>query len=135
MKEPFGYINQLLITDFTMPSILWGIDGDWMISYMPENHEFYPTDHCGVLRCKTDKVNPRYLAHILEREGIKNGFSRAYRASIDRIKGITFTVPDRRKQDKVVFEIENLEKQIVGAQEAIKAIKDKLSMVLHTYLD
>lgn len=45
-----------------------------MTSYMPENREFYPTDHCGVLRCKTSEVNPRYLTHILEVEGKKDGF-------------------------------------------------------------
>lgn len=58
VKEPFGYIDDLLITDFSVPSVLWGIDGDWMTSYMPENEKFYPTDHCGVLRCKTADVNP-----------------------------------------------------------------------------
>lgn len=30
VKEPFGYIDDLLITDFSVPSILWGIDGDWI---------------------------------------------------------------------------------------------------------
>ena len=63
--EPFGYIDDLLIDDFSIPSVLWGIDGDWMTSYVPENKEFYPTDHCGVLRCKTSAINPRYLSHIL----------------------------------------------------------------------
>ncbi|WP_231087936.1 hypothetical protein, partial [Streptococcus gallolyticus] len=63
-----------------------------MTSFIPEKFEFYPTDHCGVLRCKTNEVNPRYMAHILEVEGNKMGFSRSYRASIDRIRGITFTV-------------------------------------------
>ena len=48
--EPFGYIDELLITDFSVPSVLWGIDGDWMTNYMPENIEFYPTDHCGFIR-------------------------------------------------------------------------------------
>ena len=25
VKEPFGYIDDLLITDFSVPSILWGL--------------------------------------------------------------------------------------------------------------
>ena len=91
---PFGFIDKLLITDFSVPSVLWGIDGDWMTSYLPSDMPFYPTDHCGVLRCKNSEVNPRYLAHILEVEGRKMGFSRSYRASIDRVHGIAFTVPD-----------------------------------------
>ena len=93
VAAPFGFIK-LLITDFSAPSVLWGIDGDWMTSYLPSDMPFYPTDHCGVLRCKTSEVNPRYLAHLLEVEGGKMGFSRSYRASIDRVQGITFTVPD-----------------------------------------
>lgn len=94
VAAPFGFIDKLLITDFSAPSVLWGIDGDWMTSYLPSDMLFYPTDHCGVLRCKTSEVNPRYLAHLLEVEGGKMGFSRSYRSSIDRVQGITFTFPD-----------------------------------------
>lgn len=71
VAAPFGFIDKLLITDFSAPSVLWGIDGDWMTSYLPSDMPFYPTDHCGVLRCKTSEVNPRYLAHLLEVEGGK----------------------------------------------------------------
>lgn len=46
----FGKIDKLLITDFSKPSILWGIDGDWMVNIIKEDVEFYPTDHCGYLR-------------------------------------------------------------------------------------
>ena len=90
VAAPVGFIDKLLITDFSAPSVLWGIDGDWMTSYLPSDMPFYPTDHCGVLRCKNSEVNPRYLAHILEVEGRKMGFSRSYRASIDRVHGIAF---------------------------------------------
>ena len=98
-----------MITDFSVPSVLWGIDGDWMTAYMPENIEFYPTDHCGVLRCKTPQVNPRYMVHVLEKEGQKIGFSRSLRASIDRVQVITFTVPDREAQDETVAKVNELE--------------------------
>jgi hypothetical protein len=30
--ELFGHINELLITDFSVPSVLWGIDGDWQVN-------------------------------------------------------------------------------------------------------
>ena len=132
--EPFGFIDKLLISDFSVPSILWGIDGDWMTSYMPENQEFYPTDHCGVLRCKTEEVNPRYLVHILEVEGRKMGFSRSYRASIDRVQGITFTVPERSKQDSVINEVFEIEKQIADAEAKLKELGAKQSEVLQKYL-
>ena len=133
--EPFGYIDKLLITDFSVPSVLWGIDGDWMTSYVPSDFEFYPTDHCGVLRCKTSEVNPRYLTHILEREGKKLGFSRSFRASCDRVKGITFSVPPRQKQDEVVSQVEALEKQIIQAEKELDSFSGKYEEVLKKYLN
>ena len=135
VTAPFGYIDKSLITDFSVPSVLWGIDGDWMTSYMPENKEFYPTDHCGVLRCKTEDVNPRYLAHILEVAGRKMGFSRSYRASIDRVKGITFTVPERKIQDEIIAEIMTLEAQIIEKQDYLKTLDNQKAKILHRYLN
>ncbi len=35
-----------------------GIDGDWMVNYLPPNKPFYPTDHCGILQVLTDDVIP-----------------------------------------------------------------------------
>ena len=103
--EPFGYVNKLLIEDFSSDSILWGIDGDWMVNCYAKEQPFYPTDHCGVLRVLTDKVNPRYMAHVLETEGSKMKFSRSYRASIDRVEGISFTVPDIDVQNTAVEKV------------------------------
>lgn len=132
--EPFGYIDKHLIDDFSIPSVLWGIDGDWMTSYVPENKEFYPTDHCGVLRCKTSAINPRYLSHILEKQGIQMGFSRTFRASIDRIKGITFMVADRSIQDKTIDEILALENKIKEAETRLESLSGKTSEILNSYL-
>jgi restriction endonuclease S subunit len=133
--EPFGYIDELLISDFSVPSVLWGIDGDWMTSYMSENNEFYPTDHCGVLRCKTTEVNPRYLAHILEKEGKKMGFSRSYRASIDRIEGIAFTVPDKAVQDEAIDQIKKIETLILEEENRLKTLSGKTAEIISHYLN
>ena len=132
---PFGYTDELLITDFSVPSVLWGIDGDWMTAYMPEDIKFYPTDHCGVLRCKTSEVNPRYMAHILEREGRKMGFSRSLRASIDRIQGITFFVTDRKAQDEAVSKVKEIEARINEAENTLRTLNGKLSDILNQYLN
>ena len=134
VMEPFGNIDKLLITDFSVPSVLWGIDGDWMTSYMPEGKAFYPTNHCGVLRCKTHEVNPRYLTHILEVEGRKMGFSRSYRASIDRVQGITFSVPDIIVQNEAMIKVADLEKSIKAAQKQLELLSDKRAEVLQRVL-
>lgn len=109
--EPFGYINERLINDFDIPSVLWGIDGDWQVSYMPAGIEFYPTDHCGVLRLLTDDIHPRCLAWVLDKAGKERGFTRSLRASIDRVKRLTVELPPIDKQREIaekVFEYENL---------------------------
>ena len=134
VTAPFGFIDRLLVTDFSVPSVLWGIDGDWMTGYMPENVEFYPTDHCGVIRCNTSEVNPRYLAHVLEAEGKKIGFSRSYRASIDRIQGITFSVPDRAEQDRVVSEVTALEEKIAELEKQLEQLRKKTAEIVTQYL-
>lgn len=133
--EPLGHIDERLITDFSLPSVLWGIDGDWMTSYIPADSEFYPTDHCGVLRCKTPEVNPRYMVHILEIEGKKLGFSRSYRASIDRVRGITFVVPNRAIQDEAIAKIEAIEEKIREAEKALDALTGKTAEILNQYLN
>ena len=132
--EPFGYVDELLITDFSIDSVLWGIDGDWLVNFMPKNNKFYPTDHCGVLRCKTEEVNPRYLAHVLEIEGKKMGFSRTYRASIDRIQSISFYVPDIAIQNEVVAKVQDIEKKIAEAKQQLEKLQGKTTAILNKYL-
>ena len=78
--EEFGRTNKQNITDFSLPSIIWGIDGDWMVNLLPAGMPFYPTDHCGVLRIKTDEIVPKYMALALEYEGKLQKFSRSNRA-------------------------------------------------------
>ena len=130
VKEPFGYIDKEILTDYSVDSVLWGIDGDWMTACYPKNRPFYPTDHCGVLRVLTDEVNPRYLAWLLEKEGRKRRFSRSYRASIDRIEGIVVSVPAKSKQDKVVNQVSELENKIRECEQRLRAIENKKMAIL-----
>jgi type I restriction enzyme M protein len=132
--EPFGNMDKLLVEDFTIPSVLWGIDGDWMVNYMPENKPFYPTDHCGVLRVLNKNILPKYVAWVLNKEGINIGFSRQLRASIDRITGISIKIPPIALQQKIVSEIETVEKQITEAQKTIDNCADLKNAILKKYL-
>lgn len=132
--EPFGYIDKLLIKDFSRDSILWGIDGDWMVNFYEKEQPFYPTDHCGVLRVLTNEVNPRYLAHILDTEGEKMNFSRSYRASIDRIEGIIFTVPAIEAQNEAMQKVRELEQKIAEMETALFDIIAKKEAILQEHL-
>lgn len=82
-----------ILQDYDNDSVLWGIDGDWMVGFIPKNKKFYPTDHCGVLRVDDTKINAKYISFILNEAGKKQGFSRKLRASIDRIKALRVKLP------------------------------------------
>ena len=118
--EEFGRINKQNLTDFSKPSVIWGIDGDWMVNYLPENYPFYPTDHCGVIRVNTDKILPKYLALALQVEGEYERFSRSNRASTARIKNLTVQIPSVDVQRKVVKEIEAVDSQVTKLEQEIR---------------
>ena len=132
--EPFGSIDKLLIEDFSKPSVLWGIDGDWMVNHLPKDYPFYPTDHCGVLRVKDNSINEKYLAFILEKEGKVFEFSRTKRASIDRIQGIKIPVPPISEQQKLVSEIGKIEEKIKTLETEISEIPKQKEAILKKYL-
>ena len=132
--QPFGTIDKLLITDFSVPSILWGIDGDWMVNYIPENTPFYPTDHCGVLRVKDNDILPRYLSKALESAGSEIKFSRSYRASIERIKNLSIPVPPVDEQENVIVQIKPLEDAISKLYVDLEEVETKRKTILSKYL-
>ena len=101
--EPFGFIDKELVKDFSTSSVVWGIDGDWMVNVIPANKSFYPTDHCGYLRVKKPIAKAKYIAFCLDKEGQQIGFSRTKRASIDRIQGIKIPLPKMEEQGKGSF--------------------------------
>lgn len=117
--EEFGRINKKNITDFSKPSILWGIDGDWMVNIIPANKQFYPTDHCGVLRIKTNDIIPEYMALALQVEGEFERFSRSNRASTQRIANLIIQVPSLSEQEKIVNEISTIDSKIEAEQAII----------------
>lgn len=133
--EPFGMIDKLLITDFSKDSVIWGIDGDWMVNTIPANVPFYPTDHCGVLRIKTDDVLPKYMTYLLQKEGERVGFNRSYRASIDRIEGLTVDVAPIEEQRKAVAKVEQYEAEIRKAQTIMDGCAARKKVILDKYLN
>ena len=74
------------------------------------------------------------MAHLLDEEGEKMGFSRAYRASIDRVQGITFSVPERSVQDKTIEKIMEIEKHIREAEKKLEALNGKTAEIVMSYL-
>lgn len=134
VNEAMGNIDKYLIKDFNKPYIIWGIDGDWMVNLMPKGFEFYPTDHCGFMTVDENKINPRYMAYILEKEGKSIGFSRSFRASLDRIKSIKINVPNIEIQNKEINKVIAIEQKVNKLRENQIDLNKEIGKILDNYL-
>ena len=124
--EEFGRISKQNLTDFTYPSIIWGIDGDWMVNIIPAGQPFYPTDHCGVLRIKDNPdILPDYFALALEVAGMHEKFSRHNRASTQRIKKLLIQVPSKTIQESLLKKYHEITEKIKHEEDIIQTINQK----------
>jgi hypothetical protein len=91
---PFGNVRTSNHTDFSAPSILWGIDGNFDWNFIPADDVFATTDHCGRLQILDGSLDPEYVYWFLVATRDRYGFDRVYRASLDNMKAeVTVTVP------------------------------------------
>lgn len=117
VNQIFGYVDKEIITDYTTPYILWGIDGDWNTNIIEKEKRFYPTDHCGYLKVLDGGINIKYLRKALDEAGKVQRFSRTNRASIDRVSSIVLKIPSKEIQDKIIEKIETYEEKIKELEE------------------
>ncbi|EAK4924956.1 restriction endonuclease [Campylobacter jejuni] len=132
--EVFGFVNKEILQDYDNDSVLWGIDGDWMVGFIPKNKKFYPTDHCGVLRVDVTKINAKYISFILNEAGKKQGFSRKLRASIDRIKALRVKLPSLEFQDQIADITDKIEKKINEYKIELDRLEKEKEKILQKYL-
>ncbi|HDZ4940343.1 TPA: restriction endonuclease subunit S [Campylobacter jejuni] len=132
--EVFGFIDKEILPDYDSDSVLWGIDGDWIVGFMPKNRKFYPTDHCGVLRVDDTKINAKYISFVLNEAGKKQGFSRKLRASIDRIRALRVKLPSLDFQDQIVDIIDKIERKINEDKIELSRLEKEKEKILHKYL-
>ncbi|MBO6127690.1 MAG: N-6 DNA methylase, partial [Pseudobutyrivibrio sp.] len=126
VMEEFGRIDKLNKTDFSLPSIIWGIDGDWMVNVIPADTPFYPTDHCGVIRINDSSIVPEYFATALYVEGQYERFSRNNRASTQRIKNLTIQIPQKDKQKSIVSELSEYDAKIEVINSKLEEIEETI---------
>ena len=97
VQDVFGYISQsFLIDDFSVPSLTWGIDGNFDWYLIPAKYRFHPTDHCGVLRVVNENIDPEYLYHSLRSTKTRHGFDRTYRANLTNVGRVSVEIPVRK---------------------------------------
>ena len=134
VKKPFGFIDKELLEDYESDSVLWGIDGDWLVDFVPKNTPFYPTDHCGILQVKDENIKAKIVSFVLDTAGKQAGFSRNLRASIERIKTLKISLPPLEIQTKITQSIETIQSQISFLDSALPLLQSQKQEVLKKYL-
>ena len=66
VERPFGYLSNPGNRARKGPALLWSIDGNFEWGFVPENQEFIPTDHCGILTVTNEAILPKYLYYELQ---------------------------------------------------------------------
>ena len=133
--EPFGKTIHSVLSDFSKPSVLWGIDGDWMVNYQEAEKPFNPTDHCGVIRVLDETVvNPKYLVWPLLKAGETERFSRSNRASTERVKSLSIMLPDIETQNEVAQQLIDMETEIATLKSKMQDCITKKQEILDKYL-
>lgn len=133
--ETFGKTHHSVLSDFSKPSVLWGIDGDWMVNYQEAEKPFNPTDHCGVIRVLDETVvNPRYLVYPLLKAGEAERFSRSNRASTERVKALSIMLPNIDTQNEVARQLVSMENEIAELKSKMQECIIKKQEILDKYL-
>lgn len=132
VRDVFGYIESTtIISDFTVPSLTWGIDGVFDWHFIPAGKVFHPTDHCGVLRVLTTDIDPEYLYFVLRDTRDRNGFDRTYRANLKNVARVAVDIPvsedgtfDVPKQREIANAYREIEERREHARAALRQITD-----------
>jgi len=133
--EPFGKTSHSVLSDFSKPSVLWGIDGDWMVGFQEAEKPFNPTDHCGVIRVLDESVvNPKYFVYPLLKAGEAERFSRSNRASTERVKSLSIMLPDIDIQNDVAQQLVSMENEIAELKTKMQDCIIKKQEILNKYL-
>lgn len=129
--KPFGMVEKTRLPrdSFNVPSVLWGIDGDFVLNSKKPGELFDITDHCGRCRVLDTNIDADYVkaALALARERV---FDRTLRPSLKRMKQLTIAVPVK---DDGSFD---LERQRAWARaydavvDAIRTVKDNTAAML-----
>jgi hypothetical protein len=92
--QPFGRVRRSNLTDFSAPSLLWGIDGTFDWNLVPAGIPFSTTDHCGRLQLLDDRLSPEYVLQYLRATRAEYGFDRVFRASLTNVsRNVHIKVP------------------------------------------
>lgn len=91
--EPMGCIEHSNIENFEQHSILWGIDGNFDLRYVPPEEEFATTDHCGTIQILDETIVPEYLLSAIIMKKEEEDFDRSFRSALANMEMFTVHIP------------------------------------------
>lgn len=136
--NPMGYGATTRIPHFNVPSVLWGIDGNFDFNIIPKGVPFETTDHCGVLRIRVPDILPAYILYALHLHRQQENYNRSFRAALTNMRRIEIFVPVRRDG---AFDLERqtvIADRFKSLQENAENVKDRrawLNSRLESYLN
>lgn len=115
---------------FKVPSVLWGIDGDFVLTAKRAGEVFDITDHCGRCRVLAKDLDAEYVAAAIRIARAK-AFDREFRPSLKRMKEhITFPVPVLPNGKFDLPRQRTLAQRFSAVDDALRAIKDDTGATL-----
>ena len=132
-----GLIKKSNINDFEHPSILWGIDGNFDLNYMPADERFATTNHCGPIQILDKKIVPEYLLYAVDARKDEESFDRSFAGLTDKYRALCYRIPilddgtfDVKTQEQIA------ERFVVAPAEKDKVLKIKtqLNKITERYL-
>ena len=136
--DPMGYASTTRIPHFDVPSVLWGIDGNFDFNVIPEGVPFETTDHCGTLRIRDSNILPEYVLYALHQHRREENYGRSFRAALANMRLIKIPVPvknngefDRERQRSMADRFTSLQ----GKAEKIEGMRTWLNARLESYLN
>lgn len=128
--EPFVYTDKSNITDFSKAYVLWGIDGEFSFNVMERGTIFASTDHCGTIKILDDKIDPYYLAYIMEETRHKYGFDRGLRASLTNMKAFNIDIPIKPDGSFDLDAQKSLAESLLCLRQTRKTIYEKMTQLM-----
>ncbi len=124
----FGYLNTY---DFEGEYATWTTDGIYAGRLFYRNGRFNCTNVCGTLKAKSNIVNMKYLALTLQNYTDDYVVKVANPKLMNNVMAeIKIPLPPKKIQEKIVQEIEVLEKQEVDNKEKIEALKESIQNII-----
>ena len=82
-----------------------------------------------------ENINPKYLAKLLEKEGLNLRFSRNNRASIERVSNINISLPEIEEQNKIVDQLIKFENKIQDIEKKLKELYQQKIDIVNNILE